>query len=195
VLVRIASAAAPVAEPPGSLTGASPARRPEAASPLPADPPAAPTARERLVTNSPEPAAFTRFRLIALRAQVAGAAFVLALAAWRFARFRRLLDWAEPPPPELAARTAALAARLGLAHVPRLLVVPARIPPMLWPEPGGARLLLPRELLAELTPAERDALLAHELAHVRRRDHWVRLVETLATSLFWWYPLSVSRSR
>jgi hypothetical protein len=39
-----------------------------------------------------------------------------------------------------------------------------------------------------LEAAELNALLAHELAHVRRRDHWMRLVETGACVLFWWYP-------
>jgi beta-lactamase regulating signal transducer with metallopeptidase domain len=55
---------------------------------------------------------------------------------------------------------------------------------------SGPVLLLPRDLLDELTPDERDALLAHELAHVRRRDHWVRLLELAATALFWWYPVA-----
>src|SRR5262249_16512260 len=32
-------------------------------------------------------------------------------------------------------------------------------------------------------------LLVHELAHLRRRDHWVRLLEMLATGLFWWHPV------
>src|SRR4029453_11021992 len=27
-------------------------------------------------------------------------------------------------------------------------------------------------------------------AHVHRRDHWVRLLELLATALFWWYPVA-----
>ncbi|HEY8233634.1 MAG TPA: M56 family metallopeptidase [Vicinamibacteria bacterium] len=119
-----------------------------------------------------------------------GAASVLGLAVIRFLRFRRLLAWAEPAPRRLQARAAELAAQLGLRQAPPLLVVPARIPPMLWPEPGGPRLLLPQALLGELTEAESSALLAHELAHLRRRDHWVRLVELLATALFWWYPVT-----
>ena len=120
----------------------------------------------------------------------AGALSVAALAAWRFVRFRRMLAWAEPAATATVARAAQLAAELGLRRVPPVLVVPARIPPMLWPEPGGPRLLLPRDLLPELGAAELDALLAHELAHVHRRDHWVRLVELAATALFWWYPLT-----
>ena len=61
---------------------------------------------------------------------------------------------------------------------------------MLWPHRGGPRLLLPAGLLPDLHGDELDTLLAHELAHVRRRDHWVRLVEIAATALFWWYPVT-----
>ena len=79
---------------------------------------------------------------------------------------------------------------MGLSRVPPVLLVPARIPPMLWPHRAGPRLLLPEGLLPDLGGDELDTLLAHELAHVRRRDHWVRLVEIAATALFWWYPVT-----
>src|SRR5205085_625859 len=46
----------------------------------------------------------------------------------------------------------------------------------------------PRALLARLAPEARDTLLAHELAHFLRRDHWVRVLEFVATGLFWWHP-------
>jgi Zn-dependent protease with chaperone function len=127
----------------------------------------------------------------AARALLASGALAIALlAAWRFVRFRRLLACARPAPPLVAERSAALAARLGLRRAPPVLLLPARIPPMLWPERGGPVLLLPERLLAELGRDELDALLAHELAHVRRRDHWVRLLEIAATAFFWWYPVT-----
>jgi Zn-dependent protease with chaperone function len=121
---------------------------------------------------------------------VAGALAIPLLTAWRFTRFERLLAGARPGPEAIAERASRLAARLGLRRVPRVLLVPARIPPMLWPHPDGPRLLLPAALLPSLRDDELDALLAHELAHVRRRDHWVRLVEIAATSIFWWYPVT-----
>jgi beta-lactamase regulating signal transducer with metallopeptidase domain len=123
-------------------------------------------------------------------ALAAGAIAVLGLGAIRFARFRRLLARAEPAPAAIVERAAELADALGLGWLPPLRVVRAAIPPMLWPEPSGPVLLLPRDLLAELTAAESSALLAHELAHVRRRDHWVRLLELAATAAFWWYPVT-----
>jgi beta-lactamase regulating signal transducer with metallopeptidase domain len=120
----------------------------------------------------------------------AGTLVVLGLGAIRFTRFRRLLAHAEPAPAAIVEQAVELAASLGLGWLPPLRVVRAAIPPMLWPEPSGPVLLLPRDLLSELTPAESRTLLAHELAHVRRRDHWVRLLELAATAAFWWYPVT-----
>jgi len=40
-----------------------------------------------------------------------------------------------------------------------------------------------------LDRGERRTLLTHELAHYRRRDHWVRWIELAATLLFWWDPV------
>ena len=130
------------------------------------------------------------WRMAAVLALAAGAIGILALTAWRFARFGRLLAVARPAPAALARRAAGLAERIGLGWTPEVLLVPARIPPMLWPGASGPRVLLAADLLLQLTADELDAILAHELAHVRRRDHWVRLVEVAATALFWWYPVT-----
>ena len=119
-----------------------------------------------------------------------GALAVAGLTALRFARFRRLVSGSEPAPAGLEARALALAAGLGIRHAPPVRLVAARIPPVLWPSSSGPLLLLPRDLLPELADEELDALLAHELAHVLRRDHWVRFLEIAATALFWWYPVT-----
>ena len=47
--------------------------------------------------------------------------------------------------------------------------------------------LFPRELLARLAPEARDTLLAPELAHYCRCDHWVRVLEFIATGLYSWH--------
>src|SRR5262249_54419472 len=83
----------------------------------------------------------------------------------------------------------ALAARLGLARCPRVCLVPGAVSPMLWALGGAARLLLPAELLPRLGAEQRATLLTHELAHLKRRDHWVRVLELVVLGLYWWFPL------
>ena len=121
---------------------------------------------------------------------ILGAIGIVLLTVWRHVRFAGLLRSAEPASPELLERATTLAALLGLRRAPAIRLLAARVPPMIWLTPRGAELLLPRGLVGELTVDERDALLVHELAHVRRRDHWVRVLEIAATALFWWYPLA-----
>jgi beta-lactamase regulating signal transducer with metallopeptidase domain len=55
---------------------------------------------------------------------------------------------------------------------------------------GRLEILFPEALAERLSGSECDALLAHELAHVGRRDHWVRFLELAAASAFWWHPVS-----
>jgi beta-lactamase regulating signal transducer with metallopeptidase domain len=119
---------------------------------------------------------------------LAGSGLWWGLAAVRLARFRRLLRSARPAPPEVRARARELAGRLGLARCPGVWLLDAPLPPLLWCLLGRPRVLLPARLWRGLTAEQRDTLLAHELAHVRRRDHWVRRLELVALGLYWWHP-------
>jgi hypothetical protein len=60
---------------------------------------------------------------------------------------------------------------------------------MLWAFLGEPRVLVPASLLERLSEEQWDTLLAHELAHLRRRDHWVRLLELAVIGLYWWHPV------
>ncbi|MCS6851913.1 MAG: M56 family metallopeptidase [Gemmataceae bacterium] len=112
----------------------------------------------------------------------------LALAAWRINQFQRCLKQARPAPLQLRRQASRIADRLGLGHAPGIWLVPGTVSPMLWSF-GRPRLLLPARLWENLDPQQRETLLAHELAHLRRRDHWVRVLELLATALYWWHPV------
>ena len=61
--------------------------------------------------------------------------------------------------------------------------------PMLWGWGRTAVVLFPRDLLPRLSNEAKDTLLAHELAHFLRRDHWVRMLEFVASGLYWWHPV------
>src|SRR5262249_39840269 len=69
-------------------------------------------------------------------------------------------------------------------------LVPGVLSPMLWPIGRAPRLLFPAKLLDQLDGEQRTTLLVHELAHYRRRDHWVRLMEAVALGLYWWHPVA-----
>jgi bla regulator protein blaR1 len=123
---------------------------------------------------------------------LAGTAYVLLRSAGRIARFRRALRDAVPASDVIQQQTAELAGRMGLAKCPDVRVVPGRVSPALWMPglfAGRAQLVLPAGLLPLLDPGQRAAVLAHELAHLRRGDPWVRWLELLVTAIYWWHPL------
>ncbi len=45
------------------------------------------------------------------------------------------------------------------------------------------------KLFGRLDYESQQTVLTHELAHIGRKDHWVRLLEVVATVIFWWYPV------
>src|SRR5262249_35922462 len=50
-------------------------------------------------------------------------------------------------------------------------------------------LLLPDSIVDRLAPAELQAILAHELCHVRRRDNLAALMHMAVEAVFWFHPL------
>jgi beta-lactamase regulating signal transducer with metallopeptidase domain len=49
-------------------------------------------------------------------------------------------------------------------------------------------ILLPIAALTNLSPVQIEAILAHELAHIRRRDYAVNLLQTVAETLLFYHP-------
>ena len=120
---------------------------------------------------------------------LAGSSVVLLLSLRRIGRFQRLLkearggswleqDWVDE-----------WAVRIGLRRAAELSWVPGPISPMIWFVGARPRLIIPQELWKRLDARQRSTLIVHELAHLRRGDHLVRLLELLVTALFWWHPL------
>lgn len=112
-----------------------------------------------------------------------------ALFASRVVRFHRIVRKAPRADDPLQAELAALAAQVQLKRWPELRIVECAIAPLLWGVGDRPTIVLPRKLLARLDVVGRRALLAHELAHYVRRDHWVRWLEMLVLALWFWHPV------
>jgi beta-lactamase regulating signal transducer with metallopeptidase domain len=170
-----------VEEPPAGATQSAPEERGE-------DPPADGAVPAAESETAPAAPAWAWQYLIG-GAWLAGSLTWFVLAAWRLVRFRALLRHSQPASGELQETTRDLARKLGLARCPGVWLMPGRLAPMLWAGWGRPRLFVPGGLLAVVDEAGLATLLAHELAHLRRRDHWVRLLELLVRGLYWWHPV------
>ncbi|WP_419166011.1 M56 family metallopeptidase [Candidatus Palauibacter sp.] len=120
-----------------------------------------------------------------------GTASVLGWTLLHTLRFHRsLLRASAAAPPDVQRIAREIAGRLGLGAAPTVYITRAQVSPMVWWAGGEARVLLPSPLLADMDGSELRCILAHELAHVRRRDHVVRWLEWLACAAFWWNPVA-----
>lgn len=117
-----------------------------------------------------------------------GSVVFLFVTVSRLARFHRALVASAAAPDPVQQMAVDLAARLGIANRFRLRVTEGRLSPLVWPV-GRPTILLPRGLLTDMPPTEIRSLLAHEFAHLCRRDHWVRWLELFAATLYWWHPV------
>jgi uncharacterized protein (TIGR03435 family) len=109
----------------------------------------------------------------------------LATGCWRVQRLHHVARLEAPSRWQPLAED--LAARLGLRR--RFLVVDsARIstPTVIgWLRPV---VLLPIAALSGLTPRQVEAILAHELAHIRRHDFLINLLQTLGETALFYHP-------
>ncbi len=120
----------------------------------------------------------------------AGTFIFFAMTIVRVMRFRRQVRRLWPTDPNLQQQAEMLAKRFGLSRSPRVTIVNATLPPMLSAMLHSPVIFLPRKLVERLAPEQVLTLLAHELAHYRRRDHWVRWLEMLVLGIYWWHPVA-----
>src|SRR5262249_59937511 len=80
-----------------------------------------------------------------------------------------------------------LAAQVGV-RPPDVCLLPGIASPLVF---GLARprLLWPATLSDGLSAECQRAVIVHELAHLRRRDHWVGWLRTVAGCWWWWNPV------
>jgi beta-lactamase regulating signal transducer with metallopeptidase domain len=82
-----------------------------------------------------------------------------------------------------------LAGRVGLRSTPRVIALDVCTTPLVWGLGPWTTIVFPSALWESSSIAHRRAMLLHELAHLRRGDPAVRLLEATALILYWWHPV------
>jgi len=121
---------------------------------------------------------------------IAGALVWLSLSGLRIASFNKTLKRAKPAPSELQLIADRLARRFQLHATPQVMIIDERIPPLLCGLSWKPVILIPTDLLSQLDLPQQETLIAHELAHLFRGDRWVRLLEMLVLTIYWWHPIA-----
>lgn len=86
------------------------------------------------------------------------------------------------------ARARQFSARLGLGRAARVLASAKIATPTLvgWLRPV---VVLPTAMLVQMPAEQVDLILAHELAHLRRLDHFANLFQVVLETLFFYHPV------
>ncbi len=82
-----------------------------------------------------------------------------------------------------------LASQLKLRRVPHIDFSHANVSPFVWWIGGRPKIVVPQTAIEELSERDLRFVLAHEMAHIKRRDHWVRWLEWLTVIVLWWNPV------
>ncbi|MEZ6244147.1 MAG: M56 family metallopeptidase [Phycisphaerales bacterium] len=117
-----------------------------------------------------------------------GALLAVALLASRIMLDRHTLRQASPPSIADQALLRRAADQIALKRPPPLRFVARRVSPMVTCGPRR-RLVIPRSLWDDLDEDARLSVLLHELAHIKRRDHWTHWLCAGVGLLYWWHPL------
>jgi beta-lactamase regulating signal transducer with metallopeptidase domain len=108
------------------------------------------------------------------------------LAGWlQVRRLRRTAT--QPLPPPWPEKLAALAQRLGVNRSIQLLQSALiEVPTVIgWLRPV---ILLPIGCVTGLTPRQLESIIAHELAHIRRHDYVINLLQSAVETLLFYHP-------
>jgi beta-lactamase regulating signal transducer with metallopeptidase domain len=146
-----------------------------------------------LQATRPDSASQRSVRLLASRAAplawLCGSVLLCGIAIGRGSEIhRRLRRTSSVPCDEVLTLVEQISDRIGLRHGTRVCATSTDIGPMVV----GIRrptIYLPETLLHELRPPQLEAMLTHELAHVRRRDTWVAALQLAAQTLWWFHPV------
>ncbi len=116
-----------------------------------------------------------------------GSFAVAAVYLVRLLRIQQVVSRADAAPEWLQQEAGAIAGQLKVRRPP--IAVSDRVgTPFVWCL-WALSLVWPRRFAVRDRTAQLRGLLVHELAHIRRRDHWSAWLDMAARIVWWWNPL------
>ena len=134
-----------------------------------------------------QPAFDSAFQPWILRIWIIGVAFFSLRLAWLASRVATLRRSGGPATGLILAVTAALSRRMGMRRAVRVLVsaIPDGPSVVGWFRPV---ILLPAATIFNLPADQLEAILAHEIAHLRRYDDIVNIAQSVIETLLFYHP-------
>jgi beta-lactamase regulating signal transducer with metallopeptidase domain len=122
-----------------------------------------------------------------LPAWAIGVALFALRLMWCWGHTSALRRTGTPADSSFLEMVSGVAHRIGVTRGVRVLMSSiAEVPSVIgWLRPV---LLLPVAVAAGLTPQQLEAVIAHELAHIRRHDYFVNLLQTVVEMLLFYHP-------
>ena len=128
-----------------------------------------------------------RWDYLAMAAWLVGTMIVLLVQGRRLIACQRLVEQARPAPHRLAVEIKKVAEQLNVRPVQTKIARRVRTP-FVWCL-GRLWLIWPESLSGESDIRRCRGVIAHELAHVKRRDYCIAWLELAAGCVWWWNPL------
>ncbi len=126
---------------------------------------------------------------VTLLISLAGTCMIACVMTTRGYYVGKILSHAELVPGELHRTASQIAKSMGLLVVPTIRMVDARISPMLRASLYRPVIVFPKELIQHLSEKQITTVIAHEIAHFARLDHWSSCFASVVLAIFWWHPL------
>ena len=128
-----------------------------------------------------------RHSMILLWALVVAAFYGIVLI--RALRIRsRLYRDRQLAPPQVQDELESISKRMGRSQCPQAWLIGDAHQPFVWGWFRGT-VYLPQDFIERDSAESRQAILAHELSHLHRRDPGLNLIQLIAQGLFWFHPL------